>query len=352
MSKLKLGVIFGGISTEHDVSVVSGTSVIKNLDKEKYDIYPIYIDLDGTWYEYTKQVNHIDGLEIGEAITEKEKIENVIQYLKNLEIVFPVLHGLDGEDGSIQGLLEFIKIPYVGCGILSSSIGLDKAYTKVIWVKANIAQVKYEYIKKLDENYIYVDKEFNEEYMTLESTCNKIEENIKYPMFIKPSNFGSSVGITKARTKEELKKAIELAGKLDKKIIIEEGKNVREIECAVLGNEDVQASGVGEIIPAEEFYSFDAKYKIAESKVNIPANIDDKIKEKIRKLAIKAFKSISGKGLARVDFFIEKETNQIYINEINTLPGFTKISMYPKLWEQEGIAYSQLLDKLIELAKK
>lgn len=350
MEKIKLGVIFGGASTEHDVSVVSGTSVIKNLNKEKYNIYPIYIEKDGEWYKYTRDINSIDTLEIGEKIDEKEKIENIVKYLENLDVIFPVLHGLDGEDGSIQGLFEVIKKPYVGCGILASSIGLDKIYTKAIWEKAGLNQVKYEYVKKNGEFYTYIDKQFNEKKGTLEEIANIIDAKLKYPMFVKPSNFGSSVGITKAKNKNELLNSIEYAGTFDKKIVIEEGKNVREIECAVLGCEDVIASGVGEILPAEEFYSFDAKYKNEDSKVDIPANIPENMKEKIKEMAVKAFKTISGKGLSRVDFFIDKETNEIYINEINTLPGFTKISMYPKLWEYEGVKYTELLDKLINLA--
>ena len=350
MEKIKLGVIFGGASTEHDVSVVSGTSVIKNLNKEKYNIYPIYIEKDGDWYKYTRDINSIDTLEIGEKIDETEKLENIVKYLENLDVIFPVLHGLDGEDGSIQGLFEVIKKPYVGCGILASSIGLDKIYTKAIWEKAGLNQVKYEYVKKNGEFYTYIDKQFNEKKGTLEEIANIIDAKLKYPMFVKPSNFGSSVGITKAKNKNELLNSIEYAGTFDKKIVIEEGKNVREIECAVLGSEDVIASGVGEILPAEEFYSFDAKYKNEDSKVDIPANIPENMKEKIKEMAVKAFKTISGKGLSRVDFFIDKETNEIYINEINTLPGFTKISMYPKLWEYEGVKYTELFYKLINLA--
>lgn len=351
MSKLKLGVIFGGISTEHDVSIVSGTSVIENLDKEKYEIYPIYISKDGKWFKYIKSINDIKTLEINQEIKEIQKIEDVIGYLSKMDVIFPVLHGLGGEDGSIQGIFELIKVPFVGCGILSSSVGMDKVYSKVVFEKAKINQAKYEYIRKYDENYIYIDKEFNEKICDIEEICNLVEQNLKYPMFIKPSNSGSSVGINKAKTRNELKKAIEYAIKFDKKVLIEEGINGRELECAVLGNEDVIASCVGEILPAEEFYSYDAKYTNAESKTEIPAKLDGTIQNEIRKQAIKAFKAIDGKGLSRVDFFLENETNKIYINEINTLPGFTKISMYPKLFEHEGIKYKDLLDKLIKLAK-
>ena len=351
MSKLKIGVIFGGISSEHDVSKVSGTSVISNLDKEKYNILPIYIDKIGNWYIYDKNINEIQVLDIDSNVEDEIKpILNIEDILKSLDVVFPVLHGLGGEDGSIQGLFELLNIPYVGCGILASSIGMDKAYTKIIFEKAGIKQAKYEYIRKFNDKYIYVDKNFSEEIIELDEVVGKINNNLKYPMFIKPSNSGSSVGINRANNLEELKQAIEYAAKFDKKILIEEGLIGKEVECAVLGNEEVIASCIGEIKPAEDFYTFDAKYKNQESKVLIPAELPKEISEEIRKLAIKAFKAIDGRGLSRVDFFVNEVTNEIYINEINTLPGFTTISMYPKLFEQVGIKYSDLLDKLINLA--
>lgn len=350
MSKLKLGVVFGGISTEHDVSVVSGTSVIENLDKEKYDIYPIYISKDGNWSKYTKEVKEIKTVNINEDIKEIEPIDDVIGYLKQMNVIFPVLHGLGGEDGTIQGIFKLIKVPYVGCGVLASSVGMDKAYAKIVFSKANINQAKYEYIRKDKENYIYIDEEFNEKICKIEEICNIVDEKLQYPMFVKPSNSGSSVGINKVKNKEELKNAIEYAGKYDNKILIEQGINGREIECAVLGNEEVIASCVGEVLSAEEFYSYEAKYTNQQSKTLIPASLNENISNEIRKQAMKAFKAIDGKGLSRVDFFVERETNKIYINEINTLPGFTKISMYPKLFEQVGISYKELLDRLIDLA--
>lgn len=350
MNKIKLAVIFGGISTEHDVSVVSGTSVIENLNKEKYEVHPIYISKEGEWNKYTKDISQIKTLNINEDVKELEKIENIIDYLKQMDVIFPVLHGLGGEDGTIQGIFELIKKPYVGCGVLASSVGMDKVYSKIVFDKAKINQTKYEYVRKNNDKYMYIDKEFNEKACTLEEICNIVDSALKYPMFIKPSNSGSSVGVKKAKNKEELKKAIEYAASYDKKVLIEEGINGREIECAVLGNEEIMASCVGEILSAEEFYSFDAKYTNQESRTIIPANIEEKISDEIKKQAIKAFKAIDGKGLSRVDFFVENGTNKIYINEINTLPGFTKISMYPKLFEQSGIKYSELLDKLINLA--
>ena len=243
-----------------------------------------------------------------------------------------------------------LKIPYVGCKVLSSSIAMDKVYTKIVIDKAGINQAKSEYVRKFKDKYIYIDKNFNEEIYKLEEIVEKIEKNLSYPMFVKPSNSGSSVGVTKVETKEKLKDAIEFAGKFDKKILIEQGIIGKEVECAVLGNEEVISSKVGEIKAAAEFYSFDAKYKNKESKTVIPADIPEETAEEIRKLAIKAFKAIDGKGLSRVDFFVEEGTGKILLNEINTLPGFTRISMYPKLFENVGIKYSKLLDKLIELA--
>jgi len=349
MKKIKLAIVFGGMSTEHDVSIVSGTSIIRNLDKEKYDIYPLYIDKKGYWYTYTPSEKIY---KVGDNIDNIQYLNNPIEYLWNMDCVFPVLHGLYGEDGTIQGLFELLEKPYVGCKVLASSIGMDKAYTKIIFEKAGLKQAKYEYIRKYKENYIYVDNQFNEQILSLEEVVSKITKNIKFPMFIKPSNSGSSVGVSKANNKEELKNYIKYASQFDNKILIEEGIQGREVECAVLGNEEVIASTVGEVKAAAEFYSYEAKYQNEQSKTQIPAEIEKEIEKEIRNQAIKAFKAIDGKGLARVDFFIENTTNKIYINEINTLPGFTHISMYPKLFEASGIRYQELLDKLIELSKE
>lgn len=347
MEKIKLGVIFGGISTEHDVSIVSGTSIIKNLDKNKYDIYPIYINKKGEWFKYT-YTN--EDFKVGDEIKGTEKIENICNYLKKMDKVFPVLHGLGGEDGTIQGLLELLKIPYVGTRVLGSSVCMDKVYAKVVFEKAHILQAKYVYIRKNGNKYIYIHQDFSEETYNINEMTDKIIEKINFPMFVKPSNSGSSVGISKVATKSELAKAIEYAAKFDNKVLVEEGLMAREVECAVLGNEKVEASCLGEVLAAEDFYSFDAKYKNAESKTVIPANLPEDLSNRVRELAKKAYKAADCKGLSRVDFFVDDKENKIYINEINTLPGFTQISMYPKLWEQTGISYKELLDKLIELA--
>ena len=349
MKKLKVGVIFGGMSTEHDVSIVSGTAIIENLNKEKYEIFPIYIDKTGKWYKYTKNIEEIVTLKVGETIEELEKITNEFEYLSNLDIVFPALHGLYGEDGTIQGLLELLKIKYVGCKVLSSSICMDKVYAKAILEKAQIPQANYSYIKAENNEYIYIYSNFDEEKLNLDEIILKIEEKLGFPVFVKPSNSGSSVGIKKAKNKKELKEAIKYASQYDTKILIEEEIIGREVECAVLGNHEIKATCVGEILPAEDFYTFDAKYKNSESKVIIPAKIEKEKQEEIKNLAIKAFKAVDGKGLSRVDFFIKKSDNKVYINEINTMPGFTQISMYPKLWEKSGIEYSKLLDNLINL---
>lgn len=331
---IKLGVIYGGTSTEHDVSEMSAKSVIENLDKEKYEIHEIYINKYGKWYEIK------DG--------EQEEIYNLLWTLKELDVIFPVLHGLGGEDGTIQGMLEMLQVPYVGCGVLASSIGMDKAYMKAIFEKAKIPQAPYVYIKKKENGYIIIKENFDEEEFKLE----KVEEKLKFPMFIKPANSGSSVGVKKANNKDELKIAIENASQYDNKILIEKAVNAKEIECAILDGKEIKVSTVGEILSAEDFYSFDAKYNIPESKTIIPAEIKQEQIKQIQEFALKAFKAIDGKGLARIDFFVEKETDKIYINEINTMPGFTNISMYPKLFEAVGIKYSELLDKLIENALK
>lgn len=352
MNKLKVGVIFGGMSTEHDVSVVSGTSVIKNMNKDRYEIFPVYIDKCGIWYSYDKNIFDIDILTVGEEPKELTKIDNIFEYLKKIDVVFPVMHGLYGEDGTMQGMLELLKIPYVGCKVLGSAICMDKAYTKIILNKALIPQVKYIYIKKSKDKYIYINDTFDSKQLSLKEISEIIVEKLGETVFIKPSNSGSSVGINKAHNIEEIQEFIEIASKFDKKIIVEEAINAREIECAVLGNDDVETSILGEIMPAEEFYSFNAKYSNAKSRLEIPAKLNEKQSLEIRKMAEKAFKAVDGTGLARVDFFVDNISNKIYLNEINTMPGFTIISMYPQLFKKCGLSYEKLLDKLIELAQE
>ena len=336
---IKLGVIFGGMSTENEVSVKSATSVMNNLDKNKYEVFPIYIDKQGNWFEYESN----------------KPIENIIKYLKNMDVIFPVLHGLYGEDGTIQGMLELLKIPYVGCGIIASSVGMDKAYTKIIFEKSRINQTKHIYIKDYDgEKMTIVEDDLDEKKISIDEVINLSNEKLIFPLFIKPCNSGSSVGVNKAENNDELKQAIIEAFKYDSKVLIEQGIKGKEVECAVLGNSriGVEASRVGEILSAEDFYTFDAKYENQDSKTVIPASITDEQQEEIRKLAAKAFKALDGNGLSRVDFFVEEGTGKVFLNEINTMPGFTNISMYPKLMEDFGYSYSSLLDKLIEIVLK
>ena len=334
---IKLGVILGGMSTENEVSEKSANSVLNNLDNNKYVIFPIYIDKNGEWFEYDS----------------KKPIENIITYLKNMDVIFPVLHGLYGEDGTIQGMLELIKVPYVGCGIIASSMGMDKTYTKIIFEKANINQTEHIYIKDFEEDKVtLVEADLEEKKIGLEEVIKLANDKLKFPLFIKPSRSGSSVGVNKAENIEELKSVIIEAFKYDSKVLIEQGIKGKEVECAVLGNSKigVEASRVGEILSAEDFYTFDAKYENQNSKTVIPASITDEQQEEIRRLASKAFRAIDGNGLSRVDFFVEEGTGKVYLNEINTMPGFTNISMYPKLMEDFGYSYSGLLDKLIEIA--
>ena len=296
MEKIKLGVVFGGMSTENEVSIVSAYSILNNLDEMKYDIYPIYIDKDGKWWK--TEIQNVK-LELGANIENKKEIENEIKYLKYLDVVFPVLHGLYGEDGTIQGLFELSKIPYVGCKVLGSSIGMDKAYTKVIFEKAGLKQASYEYIRKFKDKYIYVDKNFDEKILSLDSVSKTISNNLKFPMFIKPSNSGSSVGINKAKNLEELKKHIEYAAKFDTKILVEQGIIGREVECAVLGNEDIIAQkvtiyeGHDRLIATgrttdnykhiEKFYKYISDTEV-QNKVKLEATTTRDIKFKLRQI--------------------------------------------------------------------
>ena len=347
MKKINLGVVFGGMSTENEVSIVSGTSVVRNLNKEKYNIYPIYISKSGEWFSVE---NFLVNSEIGNVLKDKSKINNIYNYLCGLDVVFPVLHGLYGEDGTIQGLFELLKIPYVGCNVLASSIGMDKVYAKIIFKNAGLNQTQSIYIQKREKEFYYYSDSFDDEKMDIDEIVIKAVGKLKFPMFVKPSNSGSSVGVTKAHNEKELKEAIKVASRFDNKILIEQGIEGREVECGVLGNGDVVSSCIGEIKSADEFYTYDAKYNNRESKTIIPADLPDDIANEIKRCAIKAFKAINGCGLARVDFFVENKTNKVYVNEINTMPGFTNISMYPKLFEKSGIIYPELLDKLIVLA--
>lgn len=348
MNKKNIVVIFGGQSPEHEVSLNSASMIISNMNEEKYYIIPIGITKEGQWLIYDGPVEHIKTGEwekygtpaiISPDATQKSILKIIGDKIKKIpvDVIFPVLHGKWGEDGTIQGLFEMAQIPYVGDGVLSSCVSMDKVFTKMIAKSVNIEQAKYLWF------YTY-------ELEHCENILNQIEKELQYPCFIKPANTGSSVGITKAHNREELKKALYYAAKFDTKVIAEEFIDGREIECSVLGNENPIASGVGEIFSAAEFYDYDAKYNNAESKTVVPAELDKEITDKIRKIAIKIFKAVEGTGLARVDFLIQKNTNRIIFNELNTMPGFTSISMYPMLWEAEGKSKELLIDELITLA--
>lgn len=343
---MKLGVIFGSKSTEHDVSVVSASYIIKNLNKKKYDIYPIYIDKNNDWYEVldTPKI-----YKIGEVPGDIKTINNVLKYLKGMDVIIPAMHGLYGEDGAIQGFLKIVGVPCVGCNILASSVCMDKVYTKILLKNAGINVTPDLYIRYENNKFYYVNQNFDLVDVTVLDIDKLILKNLNYPVYVKPSNSGSSVGISKASNKDELNVALYEAKKYDEKILIEKAIDAREIECAVLND---LVSIPGEVLSATEFYSYDSKYKNSKSKTVIPALISDDMIQDIQDVAKRAFRAVDAKGMARIDFFIDKKTNEIYLNEINTIPGFTEISMYPKLIENMGISYTELLDKLIDSAIK
>ena len=351
MSKKTVCVLFGGQSSEHDVSCVSAASVVKNLDRDKYDIVAIGITKDGKWLLCDCDADKISNGDwqnhyIASAVITPDASQKGVLVMRekngiietnviNVDVVFPVLHGKYGEDGTVQGLLELSKMPYVGCGVLSSSISMDKTVTKQIVKNINVPQAKWVVVTTYDD--------FCENIKTVENT-------IGYPCFVKPANTGSSVGISRADNGDELRNALEIAAEHDYKILVEEFINGREIECAVLGNIKVEASVLGEIIPKAKFYDYDAKYNDASTGLVIGADLPTETSEKLKKYAKKIFAALDCRGLSRVDFFVHKENGEIYFNEINTMPGFTSISMYPKLWEASGIKYPDLLTKLIDLA--
>ncbi|MDK2564438.1 D-alanine--D-alanine ligase family protein [Romboutsia sedimentorum] len=350
MNKLNVALIFGGKSGEHEVSLASSASIYTHIDKSKYNIFTIGITKDGRWMYYEGNEENIrngewvnlanKNVEINLVPVGNKEVGIVFEdgRLEKIDVLFPVLHGPYGEDGTIQGLFEISQIPYVGCGVLSSSVGMDKLICKKVFTQIGLPQVDY-----TDTHKSVFNKYTQEE-------LNKIEEKLNYPIFVKPANLGSSVGISKANNREELLSGINEALKFDARIVLEQGIDAREIEVAVLGNNEVKASIAGEIKPAKDFYDYEDKYINGSSTYDIPANINEIDMENIRKMAIEAFKSIDGKGLSRVDFFIDKNSGEIFINEINTLPGFTNISMYPKMWEATGLSYSSLIDSLIQLA--
>ena len=347
--KLRIGVIFGGRSAEHEVSLVSAASIIDALDKRKYDIVPIGITPKGVWVsgpqvlglmKQRKSVAHLPSCTLtadpsarGLAPTRGRRAT------ERLDVLFPVLHGTFGEDGTMQGLFELAGIPYVGAGVLGSAVGMDKIVTKQLAEHAGIAVAPYLW-------FIHDRSGRN-----MREMLPMIEKGLGYPAFVKPANSGSSVGISKAHNRKELVAAIRLAGKYDRKILVERGiEHSREIEVSVLGNDEPVASVPGEIISSNEFYDYDAKYVDGKSKAVIPADLPAALRWQIMESAVRSYLAIDCAGMARVDFLVTKKGHKVYLNEINTIPGFTSISMYPKLWEASGISYPDLLDRLIALA--
>lgn len=354
MSKLNIGIICGGNSSEHKISLSSAETISKFISGEKYNVYYIGITKSGKWYllgnreyisddsDWETNPNNKPAVISPDAGTKGIIIQNKNEITTiKLDAVIPVLHGKNGEDGSVQGLLQLSGIPVVGCDMTSSAACMDKVITNTMLSFNKIEKAKFHWFTKYDfeKN---PEKCVEETELTLK----------KYPMFVKPSKAGSSVGISKAKNKDELIKAIKIAAKEDEKILIEEAIEGKEVECAVLGNDELIASVVGEISPSGDFYDYDSKYVSGDSGLHIPARIDEKTAKEIQKIAKKAFKIMGCKGLSRVDFFVENETNRILLNEINTFPGFTEISMYPKLIEKSGYPLPKLIDKLIELAIK
>jgi len=353
--KLKIGVLYGGRSGEHDVSLCSAASVVAALDKSKYDVVAIGIDRDGRWYVQDQPEIVVDKA-FGKILSLKKRglwlVNHFEQqnklYIYNLEtsgekvfvdVVFPVLHGTYGEDGTLQGLLELAMVPYVGVDVAGSAVGMDKDIAKRLLKEAGIPVVPWITVGKHE----WLERP--------KKILNHALNQLSLPLFVKPLCTGSSVGIKKVKVKKELADAIDYAFQFDTRIMVEAGIDCREIECAVLGNNNPQASVPGEILPQHEFYSYEAKYLDPEgAQMNIPAKLPAKLSAAIRQCAVAGFKALNCNSMARVDFFLERKTNQFYLNEINTLPGFTSISMYPKLWAATGIQYSDLLDHLVALA--
>ncbi|MCM3571179.1 D-alanine--D-alanine ligase [Neobacillus mesonae] len=345
--KTKLGLLYGGKSAEHKVSLQTALAVIKALDLEKFEIHPIYINIEGHWIkgpELTAPVENIKALEFSSAdslskASSAPAIFDGGEQKDSLDVIFPLLHGTNGEDGTVQGLLELLNLPYVGNGVLASAAGMDKVLMKNIFAQAGLAQVNYTF---------FIKREWEKD---RESACVKVEAELGYPCFVKPANLGSSVGISKCRNREELEAAFEEAFQFDRKVIIEEGVTAREIEVGVLGNDDPECSVAGEIVPKKDFYDYNAKYEDGNTALIIPADITEEEYGQLTEMAIRAFKALDCSGLVRADFFLTKE-GKFLINEVNTMPGFTPVSMFPLLWKHTGVEYPQLIERLVGLAKE
>lgn len=341
--------LFGGRSGEHEVSVQSGAAVLNALDRQKYEVIPVNISKDGRWLKITGALDALDNKDSGipvallgdpfkKELVQTETLQENAGLVDEVDLVFPVLHGTYGEDGTVQGLLEIADLPYVGGGVMSSAVGMDKVIMKKVFAQDGIPQARFWHCLRSEWER---KKDF---------VISEVERNFTYPLFVKPANLGSSVGISKAHDRKELIEAFDLALKYDRKAIVEEFIDGREIEVAVLGNDDPVASVPGEIIFLKEYYDYEAKYMDGLSNWKAPAEIPAETTRTIQELAVAAFRSIDCAGMARVDFFLARGSNQVYVNEINTIPGFTRFSMYPKLWELSGIGFTELLDRLVDLA--
>lgn len=349
-ARIRVGVLFGGRSGEHDVSLQSAASVIKALDPAKYEVLPIGITREGVWRLGSGAAQLLPQvLESGDPITPSvdpsgpkllplARPVSVADSRPELDVVFPVLHGTFGEDGTVQGLLELANLPYVGAGVLASAAGMDKDVMKRLFRDAHLPTLPWELLFRAEWE------------RDPDAVRRRMEAKLRYPLFVKPANMGSSVGISKVHHGRELAAALDLAAQYDRKILVEKGLDAREIECSVLGNDDPQASVAGEVVPINEFYDYESKYIKEGSGLVIPAQLTLPQAQQVREVAIRAFRAIDGAGMGRVDFLLARRTGRLYLNEINTIPGFTSISMYPKLWAASGLPYPQLLDRLIELA--
>ena len=351
--RLRVGVIFGGKSAEHEVSLNSAQNVMRALDKNKYEVVPIGISKEGQWLLRGDPLQALTGgqtslpqlLESGYQLVEDLSTGREVipgshaASLPDVDVIFPVLHGPFGEDGTVQGLLELADIPYVGAGVLSSAVGMDKAAMKDLFRSHDLPIPKYLVFKRREWE------------RTPDRVAEVVAREIGYPCFVKPANMGSSVGVNKALRAAELAHGLHDAALYDRKILVEQAvPDAREIECSVLGNDDPVASLPGEVVPGHEFYDYEAKYLDDSSQLLIPAPIDPALTQRVRELSIEAFLALDCAGMARVDFLLARATGELYLSEVNTIPGFTRISMYPKLWEASGVSYSELIDRLIQLA--
>jgi len=348
--KLRVAVVFGGRSGEHEVSLMSARSVLSALDPARYEILPVGIRKDGRWFGGPDALSaFLEGRaeildpvaivgEPGHRALFRWEPGRELELLQRIDVVFPVTHGSYGEDGTLQGLLEMADVPYVGCGVLASSVAMDKGLFKELMRRMP---------RPVAESVLFPSSWIEDR---RDEVMQRAEAVAPYPLFTKPANLGSSVGVSKCRSRSDLYEGLIDAARYDRRVLVERGIEAREIEVSVLGNEAPEASVVGEIIPSDEFYSYRAKYLDETSRLLIPAPVDPGIAAEVRRLAVEAFKAIDGAGMARADFLLERSTGNLYLNELNTIPGFTKISMYPKLWEAAGLSYSALMDRLIELA--